>query len=108
MVQTILDDPINDQFEKRPPAPKPVVAAKKKRYKILPVTPIQPLPKRTKEEREAAKEAKRQKFVEEVTSFKCKLCGFLALTLPEVEQHLLHQHEEHWIDNDDWLEVAQR
>jgi len=54
------------------------------------------------------KDAKRQKFIEAVAAFKCKLCDFLGLTVSDVEGHLMTAHEDDYFDHNDWLEIAKK
>lgn len=59
-----------------------------------------------KKSRLDSREAKREKFIEAVQAFKCKLCDFLGLTVNDVEEHLVSSHEVEYFGEEDWLEIA--
>ena len=65
--------------------------------------------KKSKLERDAQKEYKRDRFIETVMAYRCRLCvSFLAMDIRDVENHLMSQHEADYFDASDWLEVAQK
>ena len=79
----------------------PAVTRKRKSVKVEDVTE-----KKSKLERVSHENLKRDKLIETVTAYKCKLCHFLGLTIEVVEEHLQREHEAEYLDSSDWLEVA--
>ena len=79
----------------------PVVKRKRKSVKVEDVTE-----KKSKLDKLGHKKLKKDKFIETVTAYKCKLCDFLGLAIEVVEEHLQREHEAEYLDSSDWLEVA--
>lgn len=82
---------------KQPLPPAPV----KKRRPLLPS-------ETTSSTNSCSPSSEKRRNIEEVTCYKCKLCGYLGLTVKKVEEHMMHEHVDDFLQPEDWLGVAQR